>query len=144
MNKQTKIVLAVIAIVAIVGGIWYYKRNKQNKQRDEKIEKDLKEMKENNEIIKQMYPGKFSDSSNVSKAKEAIDVALNENENKSTILQVLQLGLQNKDFTKSEYDLYMQLAYVCILNYINENIEDAISTDETDEDILVIDNLNIN
>jgi hypothetical protein len=48
------------------------------------------------------------------------------------------------DFSEPQYDLQMKLAYVCILNYINENIEDAVSTDETDEDILVIDNLNIN
>jgi len=48
------------------------------------------------------------------------------------------------DFSKPEYDLYMQLAYVCIADYIHQNYEDAISTDETDEDILVIDNLSIN
>ena len=47
------------------------------------------------------------------------------------------------DFDRPEYDCNATLVYLCISNYINENYEDAISQDDTDEDILVINNLNI-
>jgi hypothetical protein len=47
------------------------------------------------------------------------------------------------DFDRPEYDCNATLVYYCMANYINENYEDAISQDDTDEDILVINNLNI-
>ena len=47
------------------------------------------------------------------------------------------------DFNKSDDICYSTLVYLCMSEYINENYEDAIRSDDSDEDILVIDNLNI-
>jgi hypothetical protein len=109
MNKQTKIVLGVIVIVAIVVGfIYYINRNKQMDDKSKKYEETIKQQKE---ILKLMYPDTFSDEkiknasmSDLLIGKKMINEGLKQNMNKSDLLQVLQIGLQNKEFTQDEYN----------------------------------------
>jgi hypothetical protein len=117
MNKQTKIVLGVIVIVAIVGGILYYKRNKKM---DAKSKKDEETIKQQKEILKIMYQDTFSDEkiknasmSDLLIAKQLINEGLKKNTNKSDLLKILQIGLQDKDFTQDEYNE--------LVRYLEEN-----------------------
>ena len=96
MNKQTKIVLGVIVIVAIVGGFIYYIN--RNKKMDAKSKKDEETIKQQKEILKIMYPDKFSDEkienasmSDLLISKKLINEGLKKNMNKSDLLQILQI-----------------------------------------------------